>query len=81
MRWLGVRSYGIYLLYVGIVILVAPHLHGLNFYARAGILIVFGLIFSVALAGLSFRFVEQLFLRLRHGWRPTEAHVKSLSGT
>jgi peptidoglycan/LPS O-acetylase OafA/YrhL len=75
-QWLGERSYGIYLFHLGAMLWIDDRIdvsHG----ARRAILIAGAFALATALAALSYRFVEQPFLRLRHGWRqpPAASHA------
>ena len=74
-RWIGRRSYGIYLYHfpISVVFLQRSGLHGLGYAA----MVVAGLIGSIALAALSYRFVEAPFLR-RKARFTTHAPVSSL---
>jgi peptidoglycan/LPS O-acetylase OafA/YrhL len=68
-EWLGQRSYSIYVLHYGVIVWLSDQLavrgHPWDTIARIGPL---GLVLSLALATLSWRFVEQPFLRLRRRW-------------
>ncbi len=59
LRWLGVRSYGIYLWHFPIIVLTAGALRGRFDLPRAGLQVLA----TVALAALSWRFIEEPILR------------------
>jgi peptidoglycan/LPS O-acetylase OafA/YrhL len=59
LRWLGVRSYGIYLWHFPIIVLTAGALRGRFDLPRAGVQVLV----TVALAALSWRFIEEPILR------------------
>ena len=67
--WLGRCSYSIYVLHYGVIVWLAGRVavvgHPWETIGRLGSL---GLLLSLALAALSWRFVEQPFLRLRRRW-------------
>jgi peptidoglycan/LPS O-acetylase OafA/YrhL len=65
LRWVGVRSYGIYLWHFPIIVLTAGVLRGRFDLPRAGLQVLA----TVALAALSWRFIEEPILR--GGRRPT----------
>jgi peptidoglycan/LPS O-acetylase OafA/YrhL len=68
LQWIGARSYSVYLLHYTVIVQLAPHLIDL---ARGGgrksflLLLGLSLVVSLAVADLSYRFVEQPFMRLR----------------
>ncbi len=73
MRWLGERSYGIYLFHALVIGFVFDRVRHLSSTEAALILVPATLAITPLLAALSYRFVERPFLRLRHGWRRAPA--------
>lgn len=61
--WVGQRSYGIYLYHVIVAGLLFEYCHWRG--VPRGLAIVAAMLFTLALAQLSYRFVEQPFLRLK----------------
>jgi peptidoglycan/LPS O-acetylase OafA/YrhL len=59
-KWIGVRSYGIYLFNYPISVILLAHLHTHNTTRLA--LSVLGILISIAIAAASYRWVEQPFL-------------------
>jgi peptidoglycan/LPS O-acetylase OafA/YrhL len=60
-KWLGVRSYGIYLYNYPISVILLAHLHTHNTTRLA--LSVLGILVAIAIAAASYKWVEQPFLR------------------
>ena len=76
LRWLGQRSYSIYLVHLVIVVELAPRfLRALDDNYKEAFLAVFAvsMVASVALGEILFRLVEAPFMNLkRGGWRSSE---------
>ncbi len=73
MRWLGERSYAIYLLHVWVLFEVIAIVGTATSTATlAALMIVVGLPLTLVLSQLSWRFVEQPFLQRRVRWAPGE---------
>jgi peptidoglycan/LPS O-acetylase OafA/YrhL len=60
-KWLGVRSYGIYLYNYPISVILLAHLHTHNTTRLA--LSLLGILVAIAIAAASYKWVEQPFLR------------------
>lgn len=72
-RWLGVRSYGIYLIHLGLMTHVLARLgHGHSLKTTFVLLLVGVLIATLLAAELLWRFVERPALELRLPWRQAE---------
>jgi peptidoglycan/LPS O-acetylase OafA/YrhL len=74
--WLGKRSYGIYLYHLPIAMLFLERCH-LRGAPRAAVLCGC-LLFTVLLAGVSYRWVETPFLRRKESFAATSAHQSSM---
>jgi peptidoglycan/LPS O-acetylase OafA/YrhL len=72
-RWLGVRSYGIYLIHLGLMTHVLARFgHGHSVKTTFALLLVGVLIATLIAAELLWRLVERPALELRLPWRQAE---------
>jgi acetyltransferase len=78
LRWVGVRSYSLYLIHLGILrSLKDPALDLVSPLGAFFLLLAIGLPISLVLAHLSYEFVERPFLRRRLPWRQSARRTQA----